>query len=141
MRPWERYILAIAATVALYAMWRFPIHGAGVVVLTLCALWLGRSIYRTKLSRSPLGENRDFSIRPVLATMMKAVGLFVAAILWTMLLAYARCLFKGGTNIVGTLPWRMTGAYALSPIPVRPRLFQRLTQPISRAVAGPTRSS
>jgi hypothetical protein len=37
----------------------------------------------------PLGEDRDFSITPVVTTMLKAVGLFAAAIFWAMLLTYA----------------------------------------------------
>ena len=89
MRPWQRVILAIVGIAVLYAMWRFPVHGVGVAVLTVCALWLGRSVHRNRLARNPLGEGRDFSVLPVMTTMLKAVGLFVAAILCTMLLAYA----------------------------------------------------
>lgn len=89
MRPWQRSILAIVGIGAAYLMWRFPVHGVGVIVLTVCALWLGRSAYRTKLARNPLGEDRDFSITPVVTTMLKAVGLFAAAIVWAMLLTYA----------------------------------------------------
>ena len=56
---------------------------------SVCALWLGRSAYRTKLLRNPLGEYRDFSITPVGTAPLKAVGLFAAAIFWAMLLTYA----------------------------------------------------
>ncbi len=89
MRPWERVIIATLGIGALYAMWRFPVHGAGIVVLTVCVLWLGRSVYRNKLARNPLGGERDFSMTPVMTTVLIAAGLFFAAILWTMLLTYA----------------------------------------------------
>ena len=88
MKLWQRALLVVFSLAALYALWRFPLGGVGVVVLGACAAWLGRGIYRSKLVANPLGENRDYSLRPALSAFAKAGGLFAVAMLWTMLAAY-----------------------------------------------------
>jgi hypothetical protein len=88
MKLWQRALLIVIAVAALYALWRFPLGGLGTVVLGACAAWLGRGIYRSKLAANPLGEDRDYSLRPGLFALAKAGGLFAVAMLWTMLAAY-----------------------------------------------------
>jgi hypothetical protein len=87
MKPWQRVLLAIVAAAALYALWRFPPAGIATVLIGACAAWLGRSIHRSKLATNPMGENRDYSVRPVAAAVAKSVGSFAAALLWAALTA------------------------------------------------------
>jgi hypothetical protein len=89
MKFWQRLLLAIASAAALYVLWRFPAGGIATVLIGACAAWLGRGIYRSKLAANPLGENRDYSVRPVATTVAKSVGSFAAAMVWTVLMAYA----------------------------------------------------
>ena len=89
MKLWQRVLIAITSAAALYALWRFPAGGVAGVLIGVGAVWLGRSIYRSKLSANPIGENRDYSLRPVGIAVAKSVGSFAAAILWAALMGYA----------------------------------------------------
>jgi hypothetical protein len=89
MKIWQRLLIAITSVAALYALWRFPPAGIDTVLIGACAAWLGRGIYRSKLAANPMGENRDYSLRPVGRTVAKAVGSFAAAMIWAVFMAYA----------------------------------------------------
>ena len=88
MQPWQRALLLAITLAALYALWRFPLGGLTTVVVGAGAVWLGRAILRTKLAANPLGNDRDYSLRPGIGALAKAVGLFAVAMLWASLGAY-----------------------------------------------------
>ena len=89
MKPWQRVLFAALAIPTAYALWRMPTGGTGAVLIGAFAVWLGRSVYRSKLAKNPLGENRDYSLRPVAAAAAKSIGSFAAALLWAALTGYA----------------------------------------------------
>jgi len=89
MKLWQRALLVVIALAALYAMWRFPVAGVGAVLMGAVAVWLGRGLFRSKLAANPMGENRDYSLRPGAVAAAKGAGLFVAAMLWAALGASA----------------------------------------------------
>jgi hypothetical protein len=88
MKLWQRVLIAITSAAALYALWRFPAGGVAGLLIAVGAVWLGRSIYRSKLSVNAMGENRDYSLRPVGIAVAKSIGWFAAAILWAAIMAY-----------------------------------------------------
>jgi hypothetical protein len=89
MKIWHRVLLILASVGGLYALWRFPPTGIVTVLIGVGAAWLGRSIYRSKLAANPAGENRDYSLQPVFAAVLRCVGWFAVALLWTALIASA----------------------------------------------------
>jgi hypothetical protein len=89
VKLWQRALLIIAAAAAIYALVRFSPRGVGSLLIVVCAIWLGRSMYRSKVTADPMGENRDFSLRPVAAAALKAAGCMVAAFFWAVLTGYA----------------------------------------------------
>ena len=90
MKPWQSVLLAIVAAAAVYVLWRFPpARAVTSVLMAIGAAWLGRSMYRSKLTANPMGENRNYSLRPVAIGLAKAAGSFVAALFWAVLTGYA----------------------------------------------------
>jgi hypothetical protein len=89
MKLWQRVLLVIASVAALYALWRYPPAGITAILLGACGAWVGRSMYSSKLAPNPIGENRDYSLRPVAIALAKGVGSFAAALLLTALGVYA----------------------------------------------------
>jgi len=89
MKLWQRVLLVLATAATLYTLWRIPLTGVVTVLLGVGAAWLGRSIYRSRLVANPMGEHRDYALRPAATAFAKFVGLIAAALLWTGLMAYA----------------------------------------------------
>ena len=89
MKTWQRVLAIIASFAGLYLLWRFPPVGLGAVLLGVCGAFLGRSMYRSGLAQNPIGENADFSVRPVVIAIAKCSGLFAAALVWSALGGYA----------------------------------------------------
>jgi hypothetical protein len=82
VKLWQRVLFVIVGAAALYALWRFPPTGVVTVLLGVGAAWLGRSIYRSKLAANPMGDSRDYSLRPAATALVKSLGSFAAALLW-----------------------------------------------------------
>jgi hypothetical protein len=89
LKLWQHVLLAALALATAYLLWRSPDAGVATIFVGACAAWLGRSIYRSKLAKNPMGENRDYSLRPAVVAAAKCLGSFAAALLWTMLTAYS----------------------------------------------------
>lgn len=89
MKIRQGVLFILASVAALYALWRFPPTGIVTVLICVGAAWLGRSIYRSKLVANPAGENRDYSLRPVVAALLRCVGWFAVTLLWIALMASA----------------------------------------------------
>jgi hypothetical protein len=89
MKLWQRAVLMIVSVAALYALWRSPVAGIGSIVMGVVGVGIGRSIFRSKLAPNPMGENRDYSLRPGTTALLKAIGWFSAAMLWALLGGYA----------------------------------------------------
>ncbi len=82
MKLWQRVLVIAVSLAALYMLWRFPIAGPGTVLLGAAGAWIARSTIRSKLAPNPMGENRDYSLRPSAVALIKAIGAFAAAMLW-----------------------------------------------------------
>ena len=91
MTNFQRALVVIAFGGAIYVLFSassvpLPIGNSSssraVVVVLVGALgaWLGRSIYRSRLTSNPLGNDRDFSLRPAAIAALKALCLFVASL-------------------------------------------------------------
>jgi hypothetical protein len=89
MKVWQRVLLLIAVVATLYALWRFPPIGVVSVLIGIATALLGRRMFRGKLWANSAGENRDYSLRPVVAAVLRCVGWFAVALLWTALMASA----------------------------------------------------
>jgi hypothetical protein len=89
MKTWQRVSFVLVCVAALFALWRLPSSGAVGVLLGLGGAWMGRSVYRSKLTPNPAGQDRDYSLRPVAVAAVKAAGLFVAALFWAVLTGFA----------------------------------------------------
>jgi hypothetical protein len=89
MKLWQRAVVVIASVAALHALWRFPTTGLSSVLIGVAFIWFGRSLYRRKFTPNPMGDGRDYSLRPVAVAALKSVGSFVAAALWAVLIGYA----------------------------------------------------
>ena len=107
MKLWQRVLLVIVSAAALYALWRFPPTGVVTVLLGAGAAWLGRNVYRSKLAANPMGETRDYSLRPAVTAFAKSLGSFAAAMLWAAFtasavrLGYIPDTSLGATVVVG----------------------------------------
>ena len=82
MKLWQRVLIVVVGAATAYALWRLPPSGVSGVLVALGAGWLGRSIYRSKLAANPMGENRDYSLRPVATAVAKSISSFAAAMVW-----------------------------------------------------------
>jgi len=90
MKLWQRAMLVVISLGGLYVLWRFPISGAGSLLIAAAAVWIGRGFTRnSKVAASFLGERRDYSLRPATIAAAKGIGLFAAGMLWGFLGAYA----------------------------------------------------
>jgi hypothetical protein len=89
MKPWQRVLLGVASLAALYVLWRNPPAGIATVLLGVCAVFLARGMHRSGFVANPLGDTRDYSVRPVLADLSRFIVLLGAGFLWVALAAYA----------------------------------------------------
>ena len=89
MKISERVLLITLAVAGLYALSGSHPSGIVAVLMALGIAWLGRNRYRSKVAANPMGEDRDYSLRPVAEAVLKCVGSFAALLLWSGLWAYA----------------------------------------------------
>ncbi len=89
MKLWQSVLIAALAVPTAYALWHMPDTGITAILIGALAAWLGRAVYRSKLARNPLGENRSYSLHPVVAAAAKCIGSFAAALLWAVSTTYA----------------------------------------------------
>ncbi len=82
MKLWERMALAFVSLVALYFLWRHEFHGLEIVVLIGSALLMGRLLHTSNVAKNPFGEERGYSIKPVITAVVKSLLCFIAAMLW-----------------------------------------------------------
>jgi len=46
MKLWQRAMLVVISLGGLYVLWRFPISGAGSLLIAAAAVWIGRGFTR-----------------------------------------------------------------------------------------------
>ena len=85
MTIWVRTLLLLICITAVALMSRYGISAVAALGMILAVVLVERHIYRTKLVKNPLGEDRDYSLRPAAEAGIKAATLFVAMALWAAL--------------------------------------------------------
>jgi hypothetical protein len=85
MTIWVRALMLLVCGTAIALVFRFGVSAVAALGIILAVVLFERHIYKSKLVKNPLGEDRDYSLRPAAEAGIKAATLFVAMALWAAL--------------------------------------------------------
>jgi hypothetical protein len=85
MKQWQRVLVAVVPMICLYGLWRYPSGGIAFICFLACAILFSRAMLRTNTTVNPLGKERDYSLRPVALTALKALAALISGVVWPLL--------------------------------------------------------
>jgi hypothetical protein len=79
----------VACILALYLLWALKLGAAGALLVAVLVVIIGRSVNRDGRVPNPFGEDRDYSLKPAGAALIKAAVCAVVAMLWAVSIGLA----------------------------------------------------
>ena len=82
-------LVASCCFVAVYLLRRYGHHAPVVLAVIVGGVILLRATYKSQLVKNPLGDHRDYSVRPAVMAAVKGLGAWAAGMLWAVLVTLA----------------------------------------------------